>query len=140
MKHLGVLLAAIGLLVASVGVTAEHEEATEAAVTSAKAWLALVDSGDYDDSWKQAAEYFKKAVTVEQWRQAMQAVRVPLGEVVSRQLKGATYTNTVPGAPDGSYVVIQFDTTFANKRNAVETVTPMKQDDGSWRVSGYFIK
>ncbi len=52
----------------------------------------------------------------------------------------ATFTRTVPGAPDGEYVVIQFDTQFENKAAAVETVTPMREKDGSWRVSGYFIK
>jgi hypothetical protein len=140
MKQLGVLVVAVGMLVATVGGAAEHEEATESAVTSAKAWLALVDSGDYGESWKQAADYFKGAVSEDQWRQAMHGVRAPLGEVVSRKLKSATYTAEVPGAPDGEYVIIQFDTTFANKKGSVETVTPMRQQDGAWRVSGYFIK
>jgi hypothetical protein len=27
-----------------------------------------------------------------------------------------------------------------NKRSAVETITPMRDPDGQWRVSGYFIK
>jgi hypothetical protein len=46
----------------------------------------------------------------------------------------------LPGAPDGEYVVFQFDTQFEHKRAAVETVTPMRDPDGSWRVSGYFIR
>lgn len=46
----------------------------------------------------------------------------------------------LPGAPDGEYAVIQFETSFANKKSAIETVTPMKDPDGKWRVSGYFIK
>jgi hypothetical protein len=36
-------------------------------------------------------------------------------------------------------VVIQYDTSFANKKSAVETVTPLLDSDGQWRVSGYFI-
>ena len=27
-----------------------------------------------------------------------------------------------------------------NKKNGIETVTPMKDKDGEWRVSGYFVK
>jgi len=46
----------------------------------------------------------------------------------------------MPGAPDGKYVIIQYDTVFENKASAVETVTPMVDPDGSWRVSGYFIR
>jgi len=42
--------------------------------------------------------------------------------------------------PDGDYVIIQFDTSFENKKSAIETVTPMLDKDGVWRVSGYYIK
>ncbi len=42
--------------------------------------------------------------------------------------------------PDGEYVVVQLETSFANKKAAVETVTPMLEKDGRWRVSGYFIR
>ena len=37
-------------------------------------------------------------------------------------------------------MVIQFDAQFENKAAAIETVTPMKDKDGTWRVSGYYIK
>jgi len=47
---------------------------------------------------------------------------------------------SLPGAPDGDYVVIQFQTSFANKASAVETITPMRDRDGAYRVSGYFIR
>jgi len=36
--------------------------------------------------------------------------------------------------------VIQFDAVFENKSSAVETVTPMLDPDGVWRVSGYFVR
>jgi Protein of unknown function (DUF4019) len=67
-------------------------------------------------------------------------VRDPLGKVLSRTLKSATYTTSLPGAPDGEYVVIQYDTSFEHKKSAVETITPMLDKDDHWRVSGYFIK
>lgn len=57
----------------------------------------------------------------------------------SRQLLGTQFTKSLPGAPDGEYVVIQFKTNFAAKPDAIETVTPMKSE-GAWRDSGYFIK
>jgi hypothetical protein len=55
-------------------------------------------------------------------------------------VKSKEYATSLPGAPDGEYVVIQFETSFENKNDAVETVTPMKDEDGKWRVSGYFIR
>jgi hypothetical protein len=119
------------------GVKAKEE--TEA-IAAAKAWLALVDDGKYDESWSEAATYFRNAVEKAKWQQQMEAFRDPLGEITSRTVKNAKYYTSLPGAPDGEYVVIQFETSFANKEEAIETVTPMRDDDGSWRVSGYYIK
>jgi len=107
---------------------------------SAEAWLALVDAGKYAESWQDAAQLFKGAVSKEQWQSAMRAHRLPLGNVQSRKLKGATYTKTLPGAPDGQYVVIQYESSFEHKKVAVETITPLLDKDGKWRVSGYYIK
>lgn len=120
--------------------SADKGDAEKAAVVAAKAWLKLVDQGKYSNSWNEAAGYFKKAVTKEQWEQSMQAVRKPLGKTLSRKLKSKNYMTSLPGAPDGEYVVIQFETSFENKKSAIETVTPMLGKDGKWRVSGYFIK
>jgi hypothetical protein len=107
---------------------------------SADAWLALVDSGKYAQSWQEAAQLFKAAVTKEEWRSKLQASRGPWGKLLSRELKSATYSKTLPGAPDGEYVVIQYESSFEHKQAAVETVTPMLDKDGTWRVSGYFIR
>jgi len=122
------------------GVLQANEVAEKAAITGSMAWLSLVDEGNYAESWNQAAGLFKNAVTKEQWLNSMQAFRVPLGKIVARKLKSKQYTKTLPGAPDGEYVVIQYETTFENKKSAVETVTPMLDKDGKWRVSGYYIQ
>ena len=119
---------------------AETDNVETQAVEAAKTWLALVDAGSYDRSWESAAGYFKRAIQKAQWEQTASAVREPLGAVVSRSLKSATYTPSLPGAPDGKYVVIQFSSSFKNKKTATETVTPMLDNDGHWRVSGYYIK
>jgi hypothetical protein len=38
---------------------------------------------------------------------------------------------TLPGAPDGEYVVFQFNTSFEQKSAAVETVTAIREKDGT---------
>jgi hypothetical protein len=120
--------------------TVQNPKAEADAVESAKAWLTLIDEGKYADSWNNSAEIFKSAVKKEQWVQSIQAVRKPLGNLISRETKNATYKTSLPGAPDGQYVVIQFQSSFENKKSAIETVTPMLDKDGNWRVSGYYIK
>ncbi len=107
---------------------------------SAEQWLALIDAGKYAESWTTAAQYFKNAVSQDQWNASLEFVRKPLGALVSRQLQSAKYTKSLPGVPDGEYVVLQFHSSFTNKKVAIETVTPMLDKDGQWRVSGYYIK
>jgi len=130
----------LGLVFAAGLAFAAEMEKEKAAVLAAEKWLAIIDKGQYDESWKQAAGFFKSAVKQDQWVQSLQAVRKPLGKLISRQVKNRKYTTSLPGAPDGEYVVIEFETSFKNKKSAVETVTPMMERDGSWRVSGYYIK
>ncbi len=120
--------------------TQATQKVEQLAQKSAEAWLTLIDSGKYAESWDEASQMFKGAVTKDQWASTVKGARVPLGAVQSRKFKSATYTKTLPGAPDGEYVVIQYDTSFANKQSAVETITPMLDKDGKWRVSGYYIK
>jgi hypothetical protein len=112
----------------------------ELATVASEAWLALADKGEYAASWNEAAELFKTAITEEQWRATLNAFRKPLGKVLSRRLKLRQHTETLPGAPDGEYVVIQYETVFEHKKSAIETVTPMLDRDGTWRVAGYYIK
>ncbi len=106
----------------------------------AETWLAVIDAGDYDRSWKEAAEYFQKAVTTEAWGEALTKFRKPLGAVKSRKVRDMKVANTLPGAPDGKYRIIEFDTSFAAKAEAIETVTFVLEMDGVWRAAGYFIR
>jgi hypothetical protein len=110
------------------------------AIRAANFWLALVDAGNYAKSWETAAGYFKAAVQQEEWVESLTAIRKPLGRANYRTLKYKQFSTTLPGAPDGEYIVIQFTTYFENKRPAIETVTPMRDKDGKWRVSGYYIR
>jgi hypothetical protein len=107
---------------------------------SAEAWLARVDSGEYAESWQEASSIFKAHVTKDQWVKMISATLGPLGKNTSRKLKSAKYTTSLPGVPDGRYVVIQYESSFEHKQSAIETITPMLDSDGLWHVSGYYLK
>ncbi len=117
-----------------------NETAEQAAITAAEKWLALIDNDDSSESWNQAASFFKSVVSSEQWKTSFDAAQVPLGKVVSRKLKSQKYAEELPGAPDGEYVIIEYDTSFERKKNGTETITLMKDTDGEWRAAGYFVK
>jgi hypothetical protein len=136
-----VLALALAALLGSAGARlAADSGAEKAAETSAMAWLAVVDTGKYGESWDAAAALFRTALSRAQWEAALEKVRRPLGKAVSRKLRGAKFMTEIPNAPKGEYVVIQYDTTFEKAPGATETITPMKDKDGAWRVSGYYIR
>ncbi len=119
---------------------AEHEADIEAAAEAALSWLELVDDGDYEASWEAAAEALKSQVTLEQWNAAIGDARSQVDPLGERTRTDARYTTELPGAPAGEYVVFQFRTEASGDRTVGETVVPMKQEDGSWEVSGYFVQ
>jgi hypothetical protein len=134
-------LITLALAAPGASLTAASEPAAiELARRVANDWLRLVDSGAVSASWEQAAAAFKRAVTQQQWNDASAAVRAPLGSPKKRQEKSAMFTRTMPGAPDGQYVVLQYETSFENKAAATETVSLVLDTDASWRVTGYFIR
>jgi len=133
--------AALLALLAGIWTSARGQQSTEQlAQQSAEAWLARVDSGEYAASWQQASSLFKAHVSKDDWVKMSKATFGPLGKNTSRTLKSAKYTTTLPGVPDGRYVVLQYESSFEHKQSAIETVTPMLDNDGLWHVSGYYIK
>jgi hypothetical protein len=120
---------------------AHAEDSPEkSAQRAAETWLGHVDAGQYAASWQAASPYVQGAVTESGWTTYLQGVRTPLGKVLSRHLTSAQHTTSLPGAPDGHYVVMQFDTRFEHKQAAIETVTFLQAKDGQWKAAGYYIK
>lgn len=116
------------------------EAGEKAAASAAQRWLGEIDAGHYAKSWKDAAGYFRGAITEKGWSDALNGTRKPLGSLLSRKLASARSATSLPGAPDGNYVLMQFDTNFSNKKDAAETVTFMREKDGKWKAAGYYIK
>ena len=111
----------------------------EDAEASAKTWVALIDSQKYEESWTEASSFFRAAVKQQDWAQQVKNVRGGMGSLTTRKPLKTTMAKSLPGAPDGEYAVVQFDTAFKNKAKAVETIT-MMLEDGKWKAAGYFIK
>lgn len=142
-KLLGLILCLMVVLCAIPGLcvlVADDSTKEQAALTAAGDWIGFVDAGQYSQSWDNTSSYFKTAVKKEDWTATLGAVRAPLGKLISRRLKSKQFMETLPGAPDGEYVVILYESSFENKKKALETITPMLEKDNTWRVSGYYIK
>lgn len=138
-----ILAVAAVLGLATAGCTKDEKadgEIERHAISAANQWLEIVDTGRYAESWDTACTYFRGAVPKDQWVPQIRAVREPLGAVLRREVSSTKHTTELPGAPDGDYVVIQYHTSFEHKARAIETVTPMRDEDGVFRVSGYYVR
>ena len=110
------------------------------AIESTNQWLGLVDSSHYGESWENSSDLFQNAITKSSWIETLEGIRTPLGKMITREIESKQYATSLPNAPEGEYVVIIYKTEFENRENSIETVTPMKDKDGKWRVSGYYIR
>ena len=111
----------------------------ESAGKCALDWLALVDAGEFGRSYDECASAAKSTTGREDWAKNLKAVREPLGPMISRDVYSVDYVTEIPDAPPGKYVIIVFASSFENKEQVFERVTPMLEKDGTWRVSGYYI-
>ena len=130
------LMCLLSLLVSPADTIAQD---TAAAETAATEWLAHVDAGRYAESWTSAATAFKQAVTQEKWQDAAKSVRDRVGAWKARTKASAVSKLNPPGAPPGDYVVLQYSSVFERLPTATETVTAVRDADGTWRIVGYFV-
>ena len=98
----------------------------------ARQWLILVDDKNYSQSWTEAAKTFQAKQKTDVWAKQAGDKRTPLGAVASRGLKSIDLSRS-------NVAVIRYDTVFARKAAAVETVT-LSFDNGSWSVTDYSVE
>jgi hypothetical protein len=119
----------------SVAPTVSQTAPDAAVVDAARQWLVLVDQGRWDDSYRGTGTAFQKLNTAEVWAATSEKVRVPLGAVLSRTFLSQ---QDLPAPPAG-YQVVKFRTRFANKADAIETVS-LEREGGAWRIVGVTIE
>jgi Protein of unknown function (DUF4019) len=98
----------------------------------ARQWLTLVDDGNYAQSWSEAGAGFKARSSSANWAKEAAAEREPLGAVASRDLKDVDLSHP-------QTAVVRYDSSFAHKTGAVETIT-LAFEKGAWSVTSYSVK
>lgn len=98
------------------GKTSSNPQAEQAATEAALAWVELIDSGNYVESWEQSAAPFKNSTTAEKWGNMVTPVRDPLGKVEARKLADREYLTSLPNTPKGDYVIVQFKTDLRTRK------------------------
>ena len=135
MKNLILIILLIPALIFS-----QNKKENKKAQMAATNWLVQIDKGEYLESWDNAAQYFQNQILQDRWSAALKASRGPLGNSTSRNINSSEFKSELPGAPDGNYYVLTYNSSFENKASAIETITLTKGIDGKWRAVGYYIK
>ncbi|MES2936152.1 MAG: DUF4019 domain-containing protein [Pseudomonadota bacterium] len=115
-------------------------EKEEAGRLIAAGWLTLLDRKDWGGAWDRSAALFRQNVPLATWMDGIPKTREPLGALVERQAAETGYKTSLPGRPNGDYVTTIFVSKFANKADAQEVVTTVRESDGKWRVTGYSMR
>ncbi len=109
-------------------------------IEAATKWLALLDAGKTGAAWDASSPYLKSVVTRQKWIDGIGSARRPFGKFVKRTPTKFARSHSMPGAPDGDYSIIEFDTEFENGKRASEQIIWMLGEREVWSVSGYFIR
>ena len=116
-----------------------HVEEEAAAQREALGFLGYLDHGRYADSYAYTGMLIRASNDRDAFALQIKKARAGTGALQSRNLIDASYATSVPGAPEGQYVLLHYQASFANRPEAVETLT-LAFAKGYWRVSGYYIK
>ena len=110
-----------------------------AAERQALGFLGYLDNGRFADSYAYTGMLIRAQADRASYASQVEKARQGTGAILTRALMDASYQTSVPGAPDGQYVVLHYRTSFADRQEAVEMLM-LALAKGYWWVSGYYIK
>jgi len=108
------------------------------AQAAARAWVAQIDAGQYEESYLAGCIAFHEKITKDKWVLGLKAVRAPHGAVVSRSETSHVLKPNGYQGLDGECMIIEYDTSFKNLPDGTEEVV-MKHEDGIWKGAGYTV-
>jgi hypothetical protein len=111
----------------------------QAAQRQALGYLGYLDQGRFADSYAYTGLLMRNQLDPQTYAAKIENMRSGVGALQGRQLIDANLVNSVPGAPEGQYIVVHYHANYLNLNDAVDTITLAFQK-GYWRVIGYYIK
>ncbi len=121
--------------------TVDAQGSASDAHAAAQSWVQLVDQGNGNESWGQAAASFRTVTPSEKWVASVQQVRRTLGSLQRRTLRRGAATDVLPTGQRGQFMLIEFDSEFTDRTGtSFETIALVRESDRQWRVVWYDIK
>ena len=118
---------------------ASEADKEKAALVAAEKWLALVDAGKYAESWRETADAYRARADQKSWEQSLRSDRGSEGACVARKFISSAFQKSPPNTAGSDRIAIRFNTSFQNRKYALERLTLVFDKDGQWRVTEYVI-
>lgn len=116
-------LALATLFIAWLAIPAVAEPLSQASAEAlARKQLQRLDQGWQDEVWQAATETFQVLNEQTHWSSRQKLIRTLYGPLQTRELKRISYHKTFNLSPDGRYIIIQFQSSYENKAETIETV------------------
>ncbi|MBD1401754.1 DUF4019 domain-containing protein [Pelovirga terrestris] len=109
------------------------------AVTAAKRFARMIDSGHSSAAYSQASPLLRLTQSEQEFVAAIEQTHLLLGPVQQRQLTALRSIGIYPRLPDGDYLIVQFEARTLYKSKAAEVILLRHQDD-AWLVVDYSIR
>jgi hypothetical protein len=131
-----ILFAAVTLLCLSIAPLTQalaQQAAQPTPDDRARQWLTLLDNANYAQAWSDAAPAFHTSHKADGWPDTAAKLRQPLGAMASRDL------HDVKMSANNHSATVRYDSVFAQKPRALETVT-LQLGSAGWSVTGYTVE
>jgi len=135
--RLVVTMALCLFLMAAVAVSAEL--LSEAAVTKARGFAQIIDSGKTETAYASASGLLQLSHDQLVWEDSITRSHTLLGPVEKRTLVAVRSVQTFPKLPDGDYLIVQFNAQTTHKSSAAEVIL-LHQEGSDWLVADYSIR
>jgi len=103
-------------------------------------FLAMVDDDRFAESWNMSAALIREKIPREKWAGKLKLFRAQYGKMLGRKEKEIRYSTEASGNNQGEFITLIFTADYERRKGAEETVTVMLEDDGNWRVGGFFVE
>ncbi len=110
------------------------------AVEAAEDFVSQIDFGRFGESWDEGDYLLQFRTPREEWVRTLAVDRELFGWLIERRLKLTASRGSLPGLPDGTYLIVVFDAVFENKKAAIETVIMVADEWGRWHPAGYALR
>jgi hypothetical protein len=114
--------------------------ATDPNVQTAAGFIDMLDRDDYNQAWANTSPLFQALHNLPNWQRQQQTIRNAYGTRTDFEYRRLGYRTTYASSPDGSYCIVQFNSSFQNKAVTAETVVLIKQPTGNWLVREYVLR